>query len=106
MVESDDLAGAKLQLEFAVANADDSGLKQLAESRLAKVLLAMNDNNAAQALVNNQSGTVFAGEFAHVEGDILKAGGDSAGARAAYQRALDNNASNAPLIEMKLNEVN
>ncbi len=106
MVESDDLAGAKLQLEFAVANADDSGLKQLAESRLAKVLLAMNDNNAAQALVNNQSGTVFTGEFAHVEGDILQASGDTAAARAAYQKALDNNASNAPLIEMKLNEVN
>ena len=34
MVASDDLDGAKLQLEFAVSNADDEGLKQLAFNRL------------------------------------------------------------------------
>ena len=106
MVQSNDLAGAKLQLEFAVANADDEGLKQLAQSRLAKVLFALNDNDAAQSMVAGKSDSVFAGEFAHVEGDIQKLSGDTAAAKAAYQKALDSNAGNKRLIEMKLNEVN
>ena len=104
--EAGDLAAARLQLEFAVANADDEGLKQLAQSRLAKVLLALQEFDAAQAMVNANSDSVFAGEFSHVEGDLMKAQGDKAGARAAYQAALDSNAGNRRLIEMKLNETN
>ncbi len=105
MVEANDLAGAKLQLEFAVANADDEGLKQLAQSRLAKVLVAMNENESARTLLSGKTDSAFAGEFAHVEGDILKAAGDKPAAQEAYRKALDNNAGNRKLIEMKLNEV-
>lgn len=106
LAESGDLAGAKLQLEFAVANADDEGLKQLAQSRLARVLLALNDLAAAQSLVSSSdSESPFAGEFAHVDGDIQKASGNASAAQAAYQKALDKNASNRRLIEMKLNDI-
>ena len=105
LVEADDLAGAKLQLEFAVANADNEGLKQLAQARLARVLLAMNDTAAAEAIISGQQNVVFSGEFAHVEGDIQLAKGNVEAAKAAYQKALDNNASNRRLIEMKLNDI-
>jgi len=105
LIESNDLTGAKLQLEFAVANADNEGLKQLAQARLARVLLAMNDTAGAQAVISSQENAEFSGEFAHVQGDIELANDNLQGAKAAYQKALDNNASNRRLIEMKLNDI-
>jgi predicted negative regulator of RcsB-dependent stress response len=105
LVDADDLAGAKLQLEFAVANADDEGLKQLAQSRLARVLVAMNDTRAARSVAANLAQSVFAGDAAAVEGDILRADGNNAAAADAYRKALENNATNRRMIEMKLNEV-
>lgn len=104
LVDNNELSAAAEQLRYAIAEADDDGMKQLAEARLARVLLAMDDLAGARALAQNRQGSAFAGEFAHVMGDILLAEGDAAGAHGAYRQALEANASNRRLLEMKLNE--
>ena len=105
-VNEGDFNAAKSQLENAVANVSDLGLKQLAESRLARVLLALDEVDAAQEIVNNAKKGAFAGEFAHIEADIHRSKGNVDEAKTAYRKALDNNASNKAFIEMKFNEVN
>lgn len=104
-VDSKDLPAAKNYLEYAAANADQDGLKQLATVRLARVLMAMDDNAQAKALVSAGGEGAFAGEYAHILGDILRAEGDRAGALAAYEKALNQNGTNMALIEMKINQV-
>jgi len=104
LVANKDFEGAKKQLELAIASADDDGLKLIAEARLARLLVAMNETDTARNLVRNAEGTPFAGEFAHIDGDIASVAGDRSAAGLAYQKALDSGAGNHKLLEMKLNE--
>jgi len=104
LVAKKDFEGARKQLELAIASADDNGLKLIAEARLARFLVDMNETDSARGLVKNAQGTPFAGEFAHIDGDIAVAAGDKASAAIAYQQALDAGAGNSQLLEMKLNE--
>jgi predicted negative regulator of RcsB-dependent stress response len=104
-VDNKDLPAAKNYLEYAAANADQDGLKQLATLRLARVLMAMGENNQAKALVSAGVEGAFAGEYAHILGDILRTEGDRVGALAAYDKALNQNGTNVALIEMKINQV-
>ncbi|MBT8438570.1 MAG: tetratricopeptide repeat protein [Gammaproteobacteria bacterium] len=104
LVAKKDFEGARKQLELAIASADDDGLKLIAEARMARLLVAMNETDTARALVNNAQGTPFAGEFAHIDGDIAAVAGDKTSAGVAYQKALDTGAGNKQLLEMKLNE--
>jgi predicted negative regulator of RcsB-dependent stress response len=73
--------------------------------RLARVLMAMGENNQAKALVSAGVEGAFAGEYAHILGDILRTEGDRVGALAAYDKALNQNGTNVALIEMKINQV-
>jgi predicted negative regulator of RcsB-dependent stress response len=104
MVEKKDYEGARKQLELAIASADDEGMKLVAEARMARLLIAMNETDSARGLVDQARGTPFEGEFAHIEGDIAAVAGDRASAGLAYQKALDSGAGNSQLLEMKLNE--
>jgi predicted negative regulator of RcsB-dependent stress response len=105
LMDSKDLKAARQQLELAIARADDDGLKIIAEARLARLLVAMNETDAARELISKGETTAFAAEFAHIKGDIAIATGDLDAARGAYEKALQGNAGNKPLIEMKLNEI-
>lgn len=104
LVASKDYEAARKQLELAIASADDDGLKLIAEARLARLLVAMNETGSVPGLIGSAEGTPFAGELAHIDGDIASAAGDKAAARMAYQKALDSGAGNKQLLEMKLNE--
>ena len=104
LVAKKDYQSARKQLELAIAAADDEGLKLVAEARMARLLVAMNETDTARGLVSNAQGTPFAGEFAHIDGDIAIAAGDTAAAGVAYQQALETGAGNKQLLEMKLNE--
>jgi predicted negative regulator of RcsB-dependent stress response len=105
LVAQNDFEAARKQLELAIASADDDGLKQMAEVRMARLLLAMNETDTARQLVAGKQDNAFASEFAHIEGDISALSGDQAAASAAYQKALQGDSSNRPLIEMKLNNL-
>ena len=104
MTAAEDFAGARTQLDYAVSNADDDGLKQLAEVRLARLLVAMGETEAAAKLAQNRSGA-FAAEFAQIRGDIERLAGNNEAAAKAYQQAMLSASANNRLLEMKLNEV-
>ncbi len=105
MVEQNNLQAAADHLQTAVAAADQDGLRQLAEIRLARVLMALDRNDEARSIVAANSKGAFAGEFAHISGDLYRAGGDNEQALAAYQQAIAGGAGNQSLIEMKINQV-
>jgi predicted negative regulator of RcsB-dependent stress response len=104
-LEQGDSSGAKIHYQWVLANADDSSLKQLARLRAARILLSENDIDGAQAMVAKADNDSFAGEFAALRGDIALARKDYAAARTAYLEALDNEAGNRRIIQMKLDDM-
>lgn len=104
-VEQGDLAAAKTQLQAAMTGADSDETRHVARIRLGKVLLAMGDHAAVKSLLEGVDAGAFAATYAELRGDLLVATGDSAGARAAYQQALDAGSASAALIQLKLDDL-
>ena len=102
-VEQEDLAGAAKALRSALAAAPTPGLAKLAALRLAQVLIAQDELDEALAVIETEDdGTAFSADFAALRGDIALAQGNSAEARAAYERAIAGGAGLQRLIELKL----
>jgi predicted negative regulator of RcsB-dependent stress response len=104
-LEQGDADGANTQYQWVLAHAKDPSLQQLARLRMARILLSKNDVAGAEAIVTKADKDNFAGEFAALRGDIARAKKDYATARVAYQEALDNEAGNQQLIQMKLDDL-
>ncbi|HHJ80598.1 MAG TPA: tetratricopeptide repeat protein [Candidatus Tenderia electrophaga] len=106
-VEEGDFASAKTYLQVAMDQDDQPQLKQIAQLRLARLLLA--DGDATQALSQLKAMKVggFAAVVNELEGDIQVALGNRAQARIAYQQALDTIEAgvDAALLQMKLDDV-
>lgn len=107
-VESGDLDAATAHLQWALDNTRQDQLQHTARLRLARVLLAAGKTEEAGTLLAKVSPGAYVAEYAEVEGDIARAKGDLAAARAAYNRALaaasaDVRQSNA--IQLKLDDV-
>lgn len=105
LVEQQNLDAARAQLEMAAAHADNDGLRAIAELRLARVLIALEQHDAARALISRYDNSVFSGQFAHLAGDLERQAGQPQAAAESYRKALQLETGNAPLLEMKLNEV-
>lgn len=88
-VEADDLEAAAARLTWALDNADNDAESQLVSYRLARVLVAQGELDAAFVLLANPS-PEYTSIYADLRGDILLQQGDKEGAIAAYQQALDN----------------
>jgi predicted negative regulator of RcsB-dependent stress response len=84
-VEMADLPAAETELRWVLDRDPPVALAALARLRLARVLLAAGDADAALAQLDNPGAYAFA--FAHQRGDILRSKGDEAGASAAYEEA-------------------
>ena len=86
--DSNDKDRAKQELAWAMDNAREEGVRQVARIRLGRMLLAENKLEDASNLLTAGPGVGF--EFEHYElvADILKKKGDLTGARSAYQKAL------------------
>jgi len=65
-------------------------LRPVVTLRLARIFEAQGDLAGAMALVEGEAPAGFASAWAEVRGDLLLARGDHAGARVAFQEALDN----------------
>jgi predicted negative regulator of RcsB-dependent stress response len=90
------------QLQQVVEQAEDPQLQLIARLRMARALLAAGDSDGAlQAARGGQPGA-FAAPLREVEGDILAAQGDVAGARAAYEDALSGAAEFGGIIDEAL----
>jgi len=101
-----DLATAVTALQQVVDGSDDNNLKAVARIRLARVLLAQQQYDAALANVQAEVPSAYQAAAAELEGDIYGAQGNNQQAREAYQRALSaNGEALTPALELKLNSL-
>ena len=103
-----DLANAKLRLQWVVDNAKEDEMRDIARLRLAGVLLDEKNFAEALKLLDMKHVAAFDGLYADLRGDILTAQNKRAEARAAYQIALeksDERSSYRQLVQIKLDAV-
>lgn len=110
-VEANDLAAARQQLEWLLANtrsgmfgSTDPTLVALAQLRLARVLLAQGQGEQALTVISGVEAGALAAEFDELRGDIYLGQGQADLALTAYEAAAA--AGNAsPVLQLKLNEL-
>lgn len=101
---ANDVAGARAQLQWAVDHAKEPALRHVARLRLARVLLAHNEVDAAARLVEVKDRAGFVADYEELKGDVLHRQGKAEEARAAYaaaRAALPANAAYARVLDMK-----
>ena len=101
---ANDVAGARAQLEWALDNAKEPALRHVARLRLARVLLAHNEVEAAARLLEVKDRGGYVAYYEELKGDVLHRQGKSDEARAAYaaaRAALPANAAYARVLDMK-----
>lgn len=103
-VEAGDLSAAEKELRWILDNGAHSSLEPIVRLRLARVLLAQEQTDAAwEVIAGVPEEGAFASSIAEVRGDIALAQGDERGAYDAYRRATESLPENSPrpLLEMK-----
>ena len=101
--EQGDAAGAEKALRQVITNAPDPSIQAIAVLRLARILLSSGKLDDADAVLTRYPApNAFVGEYAAVRGDIARTRGDLAAARDAYTLAIAEQAGNADLIQLKL----
>ncbi len=100
-----DIAGAQGQLQWVVENAPEPSLAQIARLRIARILLDAGDLDGVESLIKTASSEGYSGDFAELNGDVALARGDKVTARSFYQQALDNQVSNAAVVQMKFDDL-
>ncbi len=105
LAAANDLAGAKLRLQWVIENAKEEEMRDVARLRLAGVLLDEKNPDEALKQVDAKHAAAFDGLYADLKGDILSVQGKRAEARAAYQAALekfDPRSSYRQVLQVKL----
>jgi predicted negative regulator of RcsB-dependent stress response len=104
-IEASELNDAQAQLRWVLDNSKSDIFKDTARLRLARVLVAMDDLDAADALLQQPaSGAAFDPLYTEVRGDVQIARGDITAAHASYQEALAATAVGSPgrhMLELK-----
>lgn len=107
-VQMGDLAGARAQLQWAIDNASEQELRDLARLRLAGVLLDEKKPEEALKVLDVKPVEPLAGLHDDLRGDILLAQGKREEARKAYQAALDKSEAGSAyraVIQIKLDSL-
>ena len=104
-IEAGELNDAQAQLRWVLDNSKSEIFRDTARLRLARVLIAMEDLDAAEALLQEPvSGNAFDPLYTEVKGDVKIARGDIPAAHLAYQEALAATAADSPgryILELK-----
>jgi predicted negative regulator of RcsB-dependent stress response len=87
-IEKNDLAAARAHLQWALEHAQTEGVKLTARLRLARVMLAAGEIDAAEQMIAGMAEPSFVALYEELRGDIARARGDMDAAHAAYERAL------------------
>ncbi len=88
-LQARDVARAKVQLQWVIEHASETGLQDTARLKLASVLLDEKKYDEALKQLDATHPESFTGLYADLRGDVLSAQGKVAEARAAYQQAYD-----------------
>lgn len=106
--DSQDLAGARRSLEWAVQNAREPAVYHSARLRLGRLMLDQGEPDAMLKLIAGNDRDGFASEYEELQGDALLAKGDRDGARHAYQKAIETlgrGTSYEKILRMKLDNL-
>lgn len=107
---ANDLSTAETQLRWVLNNNSQAGINHIATLRLARILTATNQYDAALKLLDTNSAGRFITRYEELRGDIFRRQGKNEEARQAYERALANSGDadtdNAEsTLQMKLDEL-
>lgn len=98
-----ELENAEQQLRWALQAGGEESIQSVIRLRLATVLFARDENDAALTELGKPVSSDFAGSFAELRGDILRDKKDYAGAVAAYTEAKEKaSGQNVQLLDFKL----
>src|SRR5512145_54084 len=104
-LQARDVAHAKVQLQWVIEHASETGLQDTARLKLASVLLDEKKYDEALKQLDAAHPESFTGLYADLKGDVLSAQGRTAEARAAYQQAYDKTDAQSAyrnLIQLKM----
>ncbi len=104
-LQARDVARAKVQLQWVIEHASETGLQDTARLKLASVLLDEKKYDEALKELDAAHPESFTGLYADLRGDVLSAQGKVAEARVAYQQAYDRTDANSMyrnLIQLKM----
>ncbi|ELW7402430.1 YfgM family protein [Yersinia enterocolitica] len=106
-VEQNEFDKAAQQLTQALGQTKDENLLSLINLRLARLQLQLKKTDEALKTLDAVQGDGWTAMAQDVRGDALLSKGDTAGARAAYSKGVESNASQAlqALLRMKLNNL-
>jgi len=109
-VENNQLPGALDRLQKVQAGTSDPELSLVVRLRIARLQIEQNRIDDALKTLSAVDPGAFAGRFAEVRGDALRAKGDRAGALKAYREAQASQAAQAgaaagDLLALKINEL-
>ncbi|WP_413110869.1 YfgM family protein [Thaumasiovibrio sp. DFM-14] len=102
-VDADDLSGAMEQLQWVADNSKDDVLVTLANVRLARLLIATEQLDAAEKSLATISAASWQSKVLALQGDIALQRGDHDAARTAYTESIA--LENDPVIKMKLDDL-
>ena len=108
-VERNQLEVADAELRWAAEQSDNPIYVDLANSRLARVMLAQGRADETLTILSKVKGESFSGLVSEIEGDAYITQGDRAKAQAAYQKALVGYAGTpekSALVQTKLDDLN
>ena len=103
-VDDGNLESAATYLKGVAGSAADESLKQVANVRLARVQLALQQYDNALTTIESVTDEAFTAQVDEVKGDIFSAQGNFDKARIAYSSALEKNINNR-LLQMKLDNL-
>lgn len=108
-IERGEPAAAQAQLRWAMDHAKAAGIQHSARLRLVRMLIAQQDLDGADALLQQAAAmSPYEGLYHELRGDVALARADHTAARAAYTQALDRLPLDSPartLVQTKLDNV-
>lgn len=103
---ADQLPLAQQQLELALASNKDAALNDIIRLRLARVLLAQDKVDEAQAQLNEVKAQAFIAQRSEIQGDLYVMQGNTSEAYKAYQAAEEaGGLNNNPALKLKLDNL-
>jgi predicted negative regulator of RcsB-dependent stress response len=88
-------------LQWVQSNAVQDELKQLAQLRLARLLIAQNKYDAAYGLLSAEHPVAFDALYEELKGDVFVARGEREQARIAYDKAIISAANPSHWLQLK-----